>query len=291
MDTHIPLFDRDRLDEYGKGLPVIGLQEMPNADREAMLELYRAMVRFSDRHLGSLMGELKRRQLYDQALIVVCADHGESFGEHRQFAHSGEPFDEQVHVPLVIKFPAGRHAGKRHPGLVELVDLLPTVLDLAGVSLNEVAINGHSLLPILEGTASDREYAYSANNVSPSAWGVSSLRGRDWRYMRVTPPRHRPAVKVGGLRSLARWILDRTVLPAIRYRQRERYYDLSRDPTSARNLAGRRALAGTLALRRQALEALTRDNLERQATWSHPPEEALLDDRVKDRLAALGYLD
>jgi len=93
---------------------------------------YDGAIAYEDSVVGKLLQELKARGLYDGAMIAVMADHGESLGAHGEDTHGIFLYDETIQVPLVIKLPAGAagglSAGKRIENRVELVDVLPTML-------------------------------------------------------------------------------------------------------------------------------------------------------------------
>ena len=93
---------------------------------------YRAEVAFMDEQLGRLLDSLREHGLWDEALIIAVADHGELLGEHRVLGHGGRLDPELVEVPLIVKFPHQRRAATVDD-LVSIVDLFPTVLAAAGV--------------------------------------------------------------------------------------------------------------------------------------------------------------
>lgn len=91
---------------------------------------YAAAVSFADAQVGRIVAALKEAGRYDGALIVLTADHGESFTERELwFDHGTHASPEQLHVPLIIKYPGGEGAGSRVDALVGLGDVAPTVLD------------------------------------------------------------------------------------------------------------------------------------------------------------------
>jgi arylsulfatase A-like enzyme len=91
--------------------------------------LYDAEVAENDQEFGRVLGGLRARRLYDDALVVFVADHGEEFYEHRGWQHGHTLYGELLHIPLVVKFPGGEHAGTRVDKTVQLVDVLPTLLE------------------------------------------------------------------------------------------------------------------------------------------------------------------
>ncbi len=95
---------------------------------------YALEVGFLDGYVGGLIDELKRRGLYEDTLIVLTADHGEGLGEHGLLDHGLNLFDELLHVPLIIKPPAGHEAWEllraRADRIASHVDLAPTILNV-----------------------------------------------------------------------------------------------------------------------------------------------------------------
>ncbi len=104
-------------------------------DRERMIGQYDGDVAFGDREFGRFVHELKASGQYDDALVVFVADHGEEFLDHGRWLHGRSLFDELIRVPLVVKFPKNRWAGRRVAGQVQGVDVVPTVLEAMGLPL------------------------------------------------------------------------------------------------------------------------------------------------------------
>ena len=96
---------------------------------------YEGEIRYTDEHFGRLVDSLKQLGLYDNALIVFSADHGEGMGEHDYFfAHGEYVYAHQIHVPLIIKH--GNQLTGRRQDFVQHVDLLPTILNICGITHN-----------------------------------------------------------------------------------------------------------------------------------------------------------
>ena len=95
---------------------------------------YDGAIAYADHELGNLIAWLKRNHLYDSSLIAVLSDHGESLGEHGEDEHGFFVYNATVHVPLILKPPAGQgiSAGRRSEP-VETTAIAPTLLELAGV--------------------------------------------------------------------------------------------------------------------------------------------------------------
>lgn len=104
-------------------------------DRERMIAQYDGDIAFGDREFGRFVRELKALGLYEDALVVFLADHGEEFLDHGRWLHGRSLFDELIRIPLVVKFPGRRGAGARIERQVQGVDVVPTVLEALGLPL------------------------------------------------------------------------------------------------------------------------------------------------------------
>ena len=100
-----------------------------------LVALYDLEIRFMDEHFGRLLAALRTRGLWDDLLVVVTADHGELLGEHSRWGHGLGLSQEELRVPLLIKFPLGDGRRGRRPERVQLTDVLPTVLARLGLSV------------------------------------------------------------------------------------------------------------------------------------------------------------
>jgi len=107
-----------------------------SSDAEAV-ERYYGEARYVDGFVTELIAQLKQAGLYDSSLIVFTSDHGEGLGEHDWMTHAEYVYDEQIHVPLIVKLPAGHTAEEalraRARSMVRHVDVAPTVLEVLGL--------------------------------------------------------------------------------------------------------------------------------------------------------------
>jgi arylsulfatase A-like enzyme len=112
-----------------------------------MSDSYDEEIRFLDDQIGTLLADLRKRGLYEETLLIVISDHGEEFLEHGEIAHATSLYDVLLRIPLIVKFPCpGPHCGHRTVDRqVEILDLMPTVLELAGLPPPS-GIQGRSLL-------------------------------------------------------------------------------------------------------------------------------------------------
>ena len=129
---------------------------MPGQDavRNARRAYYSA-VSYVDDGIGQILGRIRRLGLADNTIVIVTADHGDMLGE-RGLWYKMSPFEQSARVPLIINAP-GLLAPRRVGDVVSLVDLLPTLVDLAGGDVDELSGDGSSLLPLAAGTGSDAE--------------------------------------------------------------------------------------------------------------------------------------
>jgi arylsulfatase A-like enzyme len=176
-----------------------GLLRVSPEERTYLIALYDDAIQKVDHAVGEFLDHLKARGLYEDALIIVTSDHGESFDEHGRYLH-GEVNEACLRIPLLVKWPGNAHAGLRFGGMVEQMDIFPTVLEAAGIPVPE-AVEGRSLRARLLGEAPPVERSFSRRN----AW--RGMRAEGWKY---------------------RIELDQ---------QREMLFDLAKDPQETRDLA------------------------------------------------------
>ncbi|HZL99846.1 MAG TPA: sulfatase [Planctomycetota bacterium] len=120
--------------------------EFDELDEAQLVGLYDGCIHEVDAGLGRLLEGLDRAGWLDEAWLVVLSDHGEAFREHGTFEHR-QLYQEELHVPLLIRPPGGLEAPLRVADVVSLVDLPATLLELAGLSAPPFA-QGRALAPL-----------------------------------------------------------------------------------------------------------------------------------------------
>ena len=198
---------------------------------------------YFDSSIGEFIEWLKGHGVFEKTLLIVSSDHGESFS-HRYGTHAGPMLHEDViHVPLLIKEP-GQAAGRRVGVLSEQIDLMPTILDLAGVAV-EGPVEGRSLRPAIQGQRMDGP-VFSMNFEQNSRFkgfnvgSIAMIEGR-WKYVRY----------LGHLRG--------PLIPPLA----DAVYDLQSDPGETSNLVS--VQAAVAARMRNAIE-------EQLRRHDQPPE-------------------
>jgi arylsulfatase A-like enzyme len=167
------------------GLPLLG-REPPGlvpdpAFRRKAIAAYRACVSFADAQVGVVLGALDRLDLWKDTVVVLAGDNGFHLGEHGGLLRKDTLFEEALRVPLVVAAPGLPHPGSVVRAPVELLDLYPTVVDLAGLP-PVTGLDGQSLAPLLANPdGPGRGPAVSYRRVRPPerAW---SLRTETARY-------------------------------------------------------------------------------------------------------------
>ncbi|MFZ5479643.1 MAG: sulfatase [Myxococcota bacterium] len=156
-----------------------------DADVALIRGVYDGAASYADTQLGLLLAGLGERGVLDEAVLVVLSDHGEQLGEHGLFGHCCETNDEEAHVPLLVRLPGGEGGGRRVTGFVELVDVMPTLLEVAGAEPPARA-QGRSLVPALRGEPfAGREHAFTEGT---EMMRTVSLRGPKGRLTWVGMP-------------------------------------------------------------------------------------------------------
>jgi arylsulfatase len=175
---------------------------------ETLAALYDAEILYMDHHLGALLDGVRSIGLYQNALIVVTADHGELLGEHGEIGHGQTLTEPELRIPLIVK-PPGRNAPSRNDAPVQLTDILPIVLHETNLDV-PASIQGG--LPPRRGHPVVAE-VYPLGFDSPRGhW--RALFDRDWKLLwndRSPPRLFDLASDPGEDRDLARREVDRTV--------------------------------------------------------------------------------
>ncbi len=128
---------------------------IPTAEeREKIRELYNAEVRYVDDNIGRLLDTIKDLDLYNDSLIILTSDHGEEFWDHGGFEHGHSLYNELIHVPLIIKAPGAR-VNETIDTRVGTQSLMPTILDMTGISYDKDRVTISSLAPLLENRPAD----------------------------------------------------------------------------------------------------------------------------------------
>jgi choline-sulfatase len=225
---------------------------------------YDGEIAYTDSVLGSVVEVLQRHGLYQNAAIAVAADHGEAFGEHGERWHGMFLYDETIHVPLLLKLPGEKFAGKRVESRVALADIAPSLLQTAGLAI-PTTMQGQSLLPLMD--------------VPKSGGGKRSTGLEEKLRDRAIYSETNYAHRVFGWSELRSWRVEKYLY--VQAPKRELYNQPS-DPDSLKNLATTdKAVADTLDSQLSDF---------RKKTSGAAVEQAKLNPEAEEKLRALGYL-
>ena len=225
-----------------------------------LIDLYDAEIASGDHEVGRLLRALEARGLAENTIVVVTADHGELLGEHGLANHFKSLSIEETHVPLLLRYPGHLPPGRRVERPSQLRDILPSVLELAGIDAG-VPMDGTSLVPAARGTAGDdgseATYGFLVREVDPEYWFTS------------------PGNLLGIRTQRSRYVWSQT--------GKHEYYDRIVDPREETNLYGRGPAVA--------------DDEQRLAAWRHAHgfetfgDSGPIDRLTKERLKAIGYAD
>ena len=215
--------------------------------------LYDGEVAYADELFGRLDDALASAGMRETTALVVTSDHGEGLGEHDESLHGFFAYQTTLRVPLLARGP-GIVAGRRLERTVRLVDVYPTVLELAGLGKAADGLSGRSLVPALRGAPEpDEPTTYAETLVPLLHFGWSDLRViREGRFKYIQAPR-----------------------PEL--------YDLREDPGERRDIAAERPQQAQ-AMRAALAKVLDVERQARPAGVSGPSQELI------ERLGALGYV-
>jgi arylsulfatase A-like enzyme len=250
MDPHRPYFEHPYTGRASRGWQELPLDPALAAEARSF---YDSEVRYLDAEIGRVLEWLRRDGLYEDMLIVFTSDHGEEFLEHGGWDHGTTLYEEAIHVPLVIKYPGGVGAGTVVHTLARCLDLAPTIIDVAGLSVPE-QMEGQSLWTAV----TPPDHAFSETEGRDAQNPVRALRGERYKWIRALPGNNRG--------------LPPTEL-----------FDLQADPAEQVNLAGaEHALAAQW-------DALLGDLLSYIHSTRIAAQESAMDEQMEELLQQLGY--
>lgn len=237
-----------------------------------MIRRYDEEILTADYYLGLLVDRLRELELWENTLVIVTSDHGESLGDRGYLDHGEWLYAEQTRVPLVMKLPGSRAAGRRVEEPVQLIDLPATILDVLGTATPaaerfRAGMDGTSLAPLLDGRPLSPRVALIESENCPAPNTLTSL------TMKCSPP---------GPEGKIRAVYDGRFKLIVTPREdgvRLELYDLEADP-------GERVDRSESEPERvRALLA----HLEGSGDGAAPALE--VDPELAEKLRSLGYLD
>jgi arylsulfatase A-like enzyme/predicted Zn-dependent protease len=225
----------------------------PPFDRKYPGRPYIGEIAFTDSQLGRLWEFLEERNLLENSFLIFASDHGESLGEHQESSHGFFVYQEGIHVPLIFVTPFEKLQGISTSAVVSLVDVMPTILEMAELPIPS-QVQGESLLPIFFDPGKSHSYAYSETFYPRFHYGWSELKTfQNDRYKLIIAP-------------------DMEL------------YDLIEDPDERKNLASSQKKVF------EDLKAKADRFIERYSENALEVDYRKMDEETRERLAALGYI-
>lgn len=228
---------------------------------------YDAKIKMADEKLiGRLLDTLNKLSIADNTILVVMSDHGTNLGEHpvkdipwrkkgTRYPQHTTMYDHDLKIAMIIKG-EGLPKGRAIKGMIRSIDLVPTLLELTGISVEQYDFDGNNLLPIIERGEAKGEEAYSEDLFESRGKGsLQSLRTENFKFIR-----------------------NLTL-------ETEEYYDINNDPLEQNNLIEKINMEKLTGLRKK-LNAFLKTQVVSSKAISQKEKEA-----INQRLRALGYIE
>jgi len=253
MDPHDPYFEHPY---NGRGVARVSTPEPDPELAEELRRLYAGEIEYLDGNFGRFLARLEELGLWEDTLVVLTSDHGEEFHEHGGWWHGLTLYDEQIRVPLLVKWPEGQRPDIPDGAMARHLDVVPTLLGRAGASVP----SGMQGSDLLERNPDAAVQVYSEEDHEGNV--LWSLRTESEKLIRANPDNPR------GLPERA-------------------YYRVDRDPGETENLAGE-----TLSSREQELEQLAESHRSFAEGEAVAGESGVEMDREEcEQLRMLGYVE
>jgi len=179
MDPHDPYFERPY---NGKAVARVTAEHPDPSQAARMRELYYGGIRFTDEYVGKVEAKLRELGIWDETMIVITADHGEEFQDHGGWWHGKTLYEEQIHVPLLVKWPKGKVGGPARVDdrPVRQIDIAPTLLTLAGAPI-PTGMQGKDLaVPTVQRNDAERMH-YAEEDHEGNV--LRAIRTEDWKLI------------------------------------------------------------------------------------------------------------
>jgi choline-sulfatase len=226
---HFPVEYRGRHRREEFAAPTVGpeddgqvpaiFRDLTTAEKQGIAAAYYTSTEFLDKNVGLVLEALKRSGLADDTLVIYTGDHGYMLGQHGRFEKHCT-YDPALRAPLLMRYGPKIKPQSHTAALVELIDIVPTVLDVCGVAVPP-AIQGRSLASVLDGRATRHRdevfIEYSENE-------EAAVRSERWKFIYASGQRERQDGYATGQALPGRTI---------------RLFDLETDPEEMTNVAAR----------------------------------------------------
>jgi arylsulfatase A-like enzyme len=156
------------------------------SDKDYVIALYDGEIAYMDACIQTLFTALESYGILDETIVVVTADHGETLYDHDCFFDHHGLYDVTLHVPLILRYPGKIPAGQRVAGYCQHYDLVPTLLELAGLQEEGYSFDGKSLMPMVRGDVSSHRSEFY---ITECTWmRKHGWRTPQWKYFEALEP-------------------------------------------------------------------------------------------------------
>jgi len=276
-DPHVPWAPNNGYDPAKLHLPPTFVDTPETREFRAR---YYTDVTTADRELGEIL-DLTRRKLGTDILFLYTSDHGAQWPFSKW-----NLYDAGIRSPLLAAWPGVIKPCSRAEAMVQWIDLLPTLIDLAGGN-SPADIDGRSFADVLRGkqkTHRDAIFTTHSGDGRMNVYPIRALRTRDWKYILNLHPEFAHTTHIDqaagdgdGWRYFREWVWASqtntgaaAVVKRYNERPREELYDLRADPYELRNLAGDPQHAARLAEMRAQLEAWMKEQGDQRTVFQEP---------------------
>jgi len=244
--------------EYIEGLSAVYYSRRLDINKINMA-LYDGEIKFTDFYIGQLLKTIDYLGLRKNSLVILLSDHGEAFREHENTEHGSTLYQEEIHVPLIMRLPSYIPANRTIAYQACTIDIMPTIFDILNINYKGV-MEGKSLVPVIKGQElkGQRDYIFSEEHPSAGNVQILSLIKGEYKYIFTEVFKHD-------------W-------------KNEKLFNLVKDPEEFKNIINQNPSKAKIM--KKEIERLTKHMKE----TSLSSVRAKVDEKTREEIRALGYI-
>ncbi|WP_436903768.1 sulfatase family protein [Halovenus halobia] len=196
MDVHGPYLPGDeftyankfRAERLWRKAAVNAPEDITSEEHDELWTNYGKEVEYLDKEIGTFFDDLSVKGILEDTIVILVGDHGDEFNEHGKYGHGNLPYDELIHVPLIVRFPESAEIPQptNNEEIVRAVDILPTILDFVDADLSDEMDNrmeGESLMPVLHGQEPGYDVVVTEKEMRGEDYLRFGFRTTEWKYL------------------------------------------------------------------------------------------------------------
>jgi len=256
----------------------LGRREFTVEENEHLNELYDAEILYVDHLVGEMIASLENRDLLDDTLFIVTSDHGENIGDHEMMDHVFSLYESLTKIPLLIRYPKAFAPGSEDDSLVQLTDIFPTLLNLAGLEPGAFPSQGRDLL---QGDPGGRRDAGGRRYIFCEYYYPRQV-------LEIFHEQHRENPRLDRFKRRLRAVISNNMKLIWGSDGKHELYDLARDPREGTNLIDETIYSEQVQDMIKTLDSLVHSY--KQSRDVQPDRlEKEIDDETLEALKSLGY--